>query len=335
MIRFIDMHCDTISQLYGEHEKGGKLSIKDCDLQVSLDKLEKGGCGLQNFALFTHLAAAGDTPFLYCLKLADTFFTEMRGNQERIGIVRTWDELEKNWNEGKMSALLTVEEGGVCQGETAYLRILYELGVRMMTLTWNFPNELGWPNRRIEEAGGRIRWETDDEHGLTEKGIAFLEEMEKMGMIIDISHLNDGGIWDVFRCTRKPFVASHGNCRAVTPHPRNLTDEMIRKLAERGGVAGINFNKAFVTRTQGVSGKESASLEEIVAHIRHMKQVGGIGVIGLGSDFDGIPNGTEFGDSAGMQLLAEYMEKAGFTTGEIEAVFYRNVMRVYRELLVH
>ena len=333
MIRFIDMHCDTISELYQDHAKGGDASIRDCALSVNLDKLEMGGCGLQNFALFTHLKTAGDSPFLYCLKLADTFFTEMRANQERIGIVKSWEEIKKNWDTGRMSALLTVEEGGVCQGEGAYLRILYELVVRMMTLTWNFQNELGWPNRRVEEAGGQVHYETDEEHGLTETGIAFVEAMEEMGMIIDIAHLNDAGIWDVFRHTRKPFVASHSNCRALTPHPRNLTDAMIRELAERGGVAGMNFNKAFVMRQPGGNGEEMAYISEILAHIRHMKQVGGIGVIGLGSDFDGIPNPVEFGDASGMQLLAEAMERDGFRTGEIEAVFYGNVMRVYQEIL--
>ena len=138
---------------------------------------------------------------------------------------------------------------------------------------------------------------------------------------------------DVFRHTRKPFVASHSNCRALTPHPRNLTDAMIRELAERGGVAGMNFNKAFVMRQPGGNGEEMAYISEILAHIRHMKQVGGIGVIGLGSDFDGIPNPVEFGDASGMQLLAEAMERDGFRTGEIEAVFYGNVMRVYQEIL--
>ena len=108
---------------------------------------------------------------------------------------------------------------------------------------------------------------------------------------------------------------------------------MIRELAERGGVAGMNFNKAFVMRQPGGNGEEMAYISEILAHIRHMKQVGGIGVIGLGSDFDGIPNPVEFGDASGMQLLAEAMERDGFRTGEIEAVFYGNVMRVYQEIL--
>ena len=110
----------------------------------------------------------------------------------------------------------------------------------MMTITWNFPNELGFPNGK-DESVSPARSVPDTEHGLTETGIAFVQEMERIGMIIDISHLNDAGIRDVFRYTKKPFVASHSNARALARHPRNLTDEMIRALAERGGVAGINY----------------------------------------------------------------------------------------------
>ncbi len=333
MVKVIDMHCDTIAELYYNHRDKGHASILDHDLHVNLTKMEQGGYGLQNFALFTHLERAGERPFEYCMKLADVFFTELRAHEDKIGIVRSYRDLEENWKNNKMSALLTVEEGGVCQGELAYLRILYELGVRMMTITWNFPNELGWPNGKRETEPEHFISVPDTEHGLTEKGIEFLEEMERLGMIIDISHLNDRGIQDVFSHTTRPFVASHSNCRAITPHPRNLTDDMIRNLAERGGVAGINFCAAFLREEEG--GKEPAMsyLSDMIRHIRHMKQVGGIQVIGLGSDFDGIGNQVEIQDASKMQLLAQAMEREGFTTGEIEAVFYGNVLRLYREIL--
>ena len=145
-----------------------------------------------------------------------------------------------------MSALLTIEEGGVCQGELGFLRNFYRLGVRMMTLTWNYPNELAFPNKREMQENGCSRLVADTENGLTETGVRFVREMERLGMIIDISHLNDAGIWDVFRHTKKPFVASHSNARAVASHARNLTDEMIRALAERGGVVGINYYSCFL-----------------------------------------------------------------------------------------
>lgn len=331
MVKVIDMHCDTIAELYDNHKNGGASSILDCDLSVNLKKMEQGGYGLQNFALFTYLERVKDRPFEHCMKLADTFFTEMQAHEDKIGIVRSYADIERNWKAGKMSALLTVEEGGVCQGELAYLRILYQLGVRMMTLTWNFKNELGWPNGRQETEPGNVISVPDTEHGLTETGINFLTEMERLGMIVDISHLNDGGIWDVFRHTTKPFVASHSNCRALASHPRNLTDEMIRALGERGGVAGINFCAAFL-KDEKPEAKVSY-ISDMIRHMKHMKQVGGIGVIGLGTDFDGIGSQVEVKDASQMQLLAQAMEKEGFTSGEIDQVFHGNVLRVYREVL--
>ena len=186
----------------------------------------------------------------------------------------------------------------------------------------------------LHEGESYPRFLPDTEHGLTEKGIEFVQEMERLGMIIDISHLNDAGIWDVFRYTKKPFVASHSNARALASHPRNLTDEMIRSLGERGGVAGINFCATFL-RDRDEEGKEPdhSYCRDMVAHMKHMKNTGGIGCIGLGTDFDGIGSIVEMKDCSGMQMLAEEMEKQGFTGSEIEAVFYKNVLRLYKEIL--
>ena len=201
----------------------------------------------------------------------------------------------------------------------------------MMTLTWNFPNELGYPNRVVTEGPGRGCY-PDTEHGLTERGVEFLEEMERLGIIIDISHLNDAGIRDVFAHTKKPFVASHSNARALASHPRNLTDDMIRGLGERGGVAGINYCAAFLHDWKDGEEKRSR-LSHMTAHMKHMKEVGGIGCVGLGSDFDGIVDELELRDASGLELLEAEMRRQGFTSSEIEAVFYGNVMRVYREIL--
>ncbi len=335
-MKVVDMHCDTISELYGRRG----TSILKNSLHIDLEKMEKGDYLLQNFALFVHLGRE-ERPFEHAMKLADTFYTQMEANSDRIGIVRSFADIEANRRAGRMSAMLTLEEGGICQGELSCLRNLYRMGARMMTLTWNFPNELGFPNRQPDEeeilrarAESRPpRFQPDTENGLTETGIEFVREMERIGMIIDISHLNDAGIRDVFRYTKKPFVASHSNARALASHPRNLTDEMIRGLSERGGVAGINYCSAFLRDPENGEECKFAACRDIVAHMKHFKRIGGIGCIGLGSDFDGISNAVEMGDCSGMELLADEMAREGFTTGEIEAVFYGNVLRVYRELL--
>lgn len=164
-----------------------------------------------------------------------------------------------------MSAMLTVEEGGVCGGRTECLRELYKQGVCMMTLSWNYKNELGHPNL-YAELRNSIRAEEphltpeeqdyalqkylntpDTEHGLTKKGREFVECMEEMGMIVDVSHMSDAGFFDVLQMTKKPFVASHSNARALCPCTRNLTDDMIRALAAKGGVAGLNFCADFLS----------------------------------------------------------------------------------------
>lgn len=330
-MKVIDMHCDTIAELLADHKRGGSKSIRRNDLHVDLERMKKGDYGIQNFALFTCMEQE-TAPFEHAMELVDTFYQELEAHGDLIGIVRSYRDIEENWNAGRMSAMLTIEEGGVCQGNIRLLRDFYRLGVRMMTLTWNTPNELGYPNQLIREGPRAGLCLPDTEHGLTETGIAFVKEMERLGMIIDISHLNDAGIWDVFRHTKKPFVASHSNARALCCHARNLTDEMIRALADRGGVAGINYCAAFLGRWDGGEPRVSR-IADVAAHIKHMKQIGGIGCIGLGSDFDGISCELELKGAGELPMLEAAMRKEGFTTGEIEAVFYGNILRVYKDLI--
>lgn len=329
-MKVVDMHCDTISELFYRREEGKEYSILKNDCHIDLERMKKGDYCLQNFAMFTNLARQ-EHPFEYCMKLADLFFTELEKYEDMIGIVKTYEDIEENRRNGKMSAMLTIEEGGVCQGELAFLRNFYRLGVRMATLTWNYKNELGHPNRFWEEKGEAF-FQPEIELGLTEKGIAFIQEMEKLGMIIDVSHLSDAGIEDVFRYTEKPFVASHSNARTIASHPRNLTDDMIKRLSERGGVAGINYCADFLHDWKKGDGVLSR-LEDMIFHMKHMKQVGGIQCIGLGSDFDGIGGNLELRSSEDLPLLEGYMKKEGFSESEIEAVFCGNVLRVYKEIL--
>lgn len=329
-MKVADMHCDTISELLHAKERGEQVSILENHLDIDLKRMQKGDYLLQNFAMFVNLGKTED-PFHHAMRLIDLFYTELEPYSDRIGIVKSWKDIEENRKAGKMSAMLTLEEGGICKGDLSCLRDFYRLGARMMTITWNYPNELGFPNGK-DESVSPARSVPDTVHGLTETGIAFVQEMERIGMIIDISHLNDAGIWDVFHYTKKPFVASHSNARALARHPRNLTDEMIRALAERGGVAGINYYASFL-KNEDAEMPLQGLCSDMVAHMKHMKQIGGIGCIGLGSDFDGIDTMTEMKDCSGMQLLADEMSREGFTTGEIEAVFHDNVLRVYRELL--
>lgn len=329
----VDMHCDTIAEIYYGQEDGRNVELLENKLQLDLKRMKKAGYMVQNFALFTPLGRprTGGSPFVYGMKLLDVFYEEMEKNQEIITQVTDYAGIEANWKAGKMSALLTLEEGGVCQGDVRLLRDFYRLGVRMMTLTWNFPNELGYP-AKVTEGKWKGRLFDTGEYGLTETGIRFVKEMERLGMMIDVSHLNDAGIEDVLVHTTKPFVASHSNARAVCRHPRNLTDELIRKMAQRGCVIGINYGADFLHDWE--EGEKAAGrIEHMVEHIRHIRKVGGIGCLGLGSDFDGIDEPLEIASPDQVPLLAEALERAGFTGSEIDAVFYGNVLRVYREVL--
>ncbi len=331
----VDMHCDTIAELLKAKREGRtEETLRRSSLHVDLEKMKRGGYLLQNFALFVHLPDQED-PFNEALQMADLYERELSLNRDLIRPVTCYEDIERNRRDGLMSAMLTVEEGGVCRGNPVYLRTLYRLGVRMLTLTWNFPNELGWPN--LEQPGeGAVDFVPDlrrvnDRKGLTEAGIEWVREMERLGMIVDVSHLSDKGFWDVARTLRGPFAASHSNARQVCSCCRNLSDEMLRALAERGGVTGLNFCAAFLAEPEKRGPR--ATVASVVEHAKHIVKVGGEDCLGLGSDFDGIGTHDELPDASYMPLLAEALIKGGFTERQVDKIMGGNVLRLYREIL--
>lgn len=329
-MKVVDMHCDTISRLVKFRDR--KWTLGENELHMRLDKMEAGDYLLQNFALFV-FAKSGKDPYQAALEMADCFEEQMRLFSDRIAQVRSYADIEKSAAEGKMCAMLTIEEGAVCQGSLEKLHEFYDRGVRMMTLTWNFPNEIGFPNVSMPEKGEKPDFTVPQtENGLTEFGITLVEEMERMGMIVDVSHLSDAGFWDVLHHTKKPFVASHSNARAVCGHVRNLTDEMIRALGERGGVTGLNFCADFL-ESAPVGATNAGTIEAVVRHAKHIADVGGIDCLGLGSDFDGIDTHAQLTGADKLPLLDRALEKGGFCASQREKIFSRNVLRVYKELL--
>lgn len=329
-MKVVDMHCDTISGLVKYRDRN--WSLGENELHIRLDKMEAGEYLLQNFALFV-FAKSGKDPYQAAVEMADCFDRQMKLFPDRIAQVQSFADIEKCVRERKIGAMLTIEEGAVIKGSLEKLKEFYDRGVRMMTLTWNFPNEIGFPNVKMAPKG-----ETPDftipqtKNGLTEFGVSVVEEMERMGMIVDVSHLSDAGFWDVLAHTKKPFVASHSNARSVCGHVRNLTDEMIRALGERGGVTGLNFCADFLETVPG--GQVNAgTIEAAVRHAKHIVNVGGMDCLGLGSDFDGIDTHAELTGADKMPLLDSALEKAGFTVSQREKIFYKNVLRVYQELL--
>ena len=326
-MKVADMHCDTIAEIYAKRQAGEECGILKNNLHIDLEKMERGDYAVQNFAVFAHMEnLKGKMPLPeYALRLIDTFFTELRRYPDRIGIVRSFRDIEKNMAEGRMSALLTMEEGAICQGKLEYLRIFYELGVRMFTFTWNFPNELAYPNRYEYLGPGQDSFVPETEKGLTEKGFEFLEEMERLGMIVDVSHLSDAGFWDVIRYTKKPFVASHSNARAVFSHPRNLTDEQFTAIIDHNGVVGLNLYANFLG--------ERADLDTAIAHLEHWLELGGERTVALGGDLDGcssLPEGiTGIQD---LDRLWERLLQRNYSEALVRALFFENLMRVVSEV---
>ena len=320
-MKVVDMHCDTLYELEKNH-----LSLSENNLNIDIKKMEEGDYLLQNFAIFTELKETAD-PVDHVMKCIDYFYQEMRKNKDKIQPVTTYDEIMDNSHNGVMSALLTIEEGAVIHEDLSYLRNYYRLGVRMVALSWNHINGLTYPNFDMnDDTHGYHTY--DDVHGLTDAGKAYIKEMEDLGMIIDVSHMSDKCFYDVLDIVKKPFVASHSNARFVCPHARNMSDDMILKLAHRGGVMGLNYAAGFLGENA-----EKSRIEDMVKHILYIKDLAGIDCIGLGSDFDGISQNLEMKNASYLPQLEQALKDAGLTTEEIEKVFYKNVLRVYREIL--
>ncbi|MDO4623199.1 MAG: membrane dipeptidase [Eubacteriales bacterium] len=363
-MQIADMHCDTIMKLWYAELRGEPASITgdgefDRSLHINLNKLETGGYILQNFALFTNqsLPAAFDgrqnlsnyfgvsneeeyrrlDPWIQAKEMIRVFKREMEENSSRIRQVFRYKDIEENQREGRISAVLTTEEGCIIGEDLTRLDELYKAGVRMMTVTWNFANQLGVPNRPDPEFkkdfSKFFAFKPDPDSGLTDFGKEAAAAMAEKGILVDVSHLSDGGFWDVAEIVHGPFVASHSNARAVTGVHRNLTDDMIRTIAEHGGVIGLNFCPAFTS--MGSSADQCLTNAETLArHLKHMLNVGGREILALGTDFDGIsPAGLEIHDASEMQMLADGLRKEGIEESILEGLFYKNLLRLYREVL--
>lgn len=324
MIPYIDMHCDTLMRAYMEK----KNSIYELpELMLDVRRLAQGGASAQFFAMFMlpesmreNMKESFPEDNDYIEALLAIYDKTLEEQESCIGKCRDYCEYLKNKEAGKISAILSVEDGRVVDGNMEKLKWLRERGVRMMAPLWNYENCFGFPN--ADDAGIMQK-------SLTTFGKEAIIVMNDLGMIIDVSHMSDGGFWDVVHLTKKPFAASHSNCRSLAPHRRNMTDEMIKALADKGGVMGLNFYGPFlnVDRTDMKS-----SIPQMIRHLRHMIKVGGSELPAIGTDFDGMDGEFEIEECSKMQLLFGAMERAGFTTGQIEKIAYKNVERVIKEV---
>ncbi len=311
MKSFVDAHCDTIVKLCG---RGEELLEAPC-MQLDLKRLEAFPRAVQFFAVWLD-------PVYYPIAMRQTmkyiafYYKQLEKNAESIRHINTFADIIRNKEQGRHSAVLSLEGGEALEGELSALEIYHRLGVRAITLTWNHRNALA--DGAAENVTGG---------GLTRFGRDVLREMEQLNMLVDVSHLSDAGFWDVERLAQKPFIASHSNARAVCPHARNLTDDMLRALAAKGGVAGLNFYPVFLQENG------EAGIDDIIRHASHMLDIMGENHIGLGSDWDGIgTTPVDLQHTGELAALFTRMEQE-FGAEITEKLREGNFLRVLRECL--
>ncbi len=329
-MNIVDLHCDTLSEILKQKKGGMHYNLYKREGHLDIERMEKCGYMLQCFAAFVNKEAVGSA-YERGMELAKLYKQLCAEYSPYIAPVHCFQDIEHNAKRGLMSAMLTIEEGGVLEGSLTHLREFYEKGVRLITLTWNYPNELGYPGclEEVPVPDKPVNWRVAGTYpGLTKKGMEIVETMEENGIIVDVSHLSDAGFWDVAAVTRKPFLASHSNARSVCGHKRNLSDAQIRTIAERGGVIGLNFAADFLE-----DAPREVSLDSFIRHIKHMLQVGGSEVLALGSDFDGITTNQAMPHVGTLPNLFEAMEQNRIAPSIIDKMKGQNALRMMKEVL--
>ncbi len=352
-----DTHSDTLMRMI---DLG--YSLRDERLQVSLPKMLDGGHDLQIFACFIDPAVGKERFVTRTLQMIDLLRREVNRNKKQITLCATTKEIQKARKKKRKIALLGLESGHAIANDLSVLRCYRELGVVYMTLTWSLNND--W----ADSSGDKERW-----GGLTAFGQQVIHEMNRIGMMVDISHVSDKTFWQTLRISSKPVIASHSSVRSICNHSRNMSDEMIKAMADQGGVMFINFYPCFIH--QGFSNaynklnrrlqkrmdkanerwshkKEMYTYEEekilhseakalprvrtadVVKHIQHVANIAGVEAVGIGSDFDGTPFMPDgLADCTGLPELCDLLKKRGFKNSEIDKIANANFLRVFKEIV--
>lgn len=321
-----DLHCDTLSELRYAEREGHPKDFAHNDLMLDLERMRRGDYLLQCMACYVCLDPEREKdPLVACLEEIDVFNRLLDRYADQVTAVRTPEDIRALRGSGRIGLMLTVEEGGVCRDSLGVLRDLHRLGVRMMTLTWNFRNGLAEPNFVQENR-------PNTEGGLTPRGVEFVREMERLRMIPDVSHLSDAGILDVLRYTTRPFAASHSNARGCCPHVRNLTDEMLHAMGERGCLIGLNYCPSFLDANPDPARRRSR-ISDMARQVRYLIDHAGEDCIALGSDFDGIDGDLEIAGAQDLPRLAEGLQREGIPERVVEKLFSGNAERFFTENL--
>ena len=309
-MQIIDMHCDTLLECY---LKG--YGLRNNTGHLDLQRMNDAGALAQFFAIYLPMKGTL-SPYALFQEIYAIYKTEMERNDDLIKLACSYQDVLANEAEGRMSAVLSVEDGHLLGGRLERLDELYEKGVRLITLLWCKENCIGYPDSFEQEEHRR---------GLKPFGFEVVEKMNDRGMIIDVSHLSEGGFYDVASHSKKPFVASHSCARGLCNHSRNLEDGQLKCLAENGGIVGVNYNSYFLRE-----GADFSTIDDVLLHIEYLLNKMGTEGVALGSDFDGIDCGLELMGYGQYGRLIDRLERK-YPGRIVEKICSGNVLRVLKE----
>ena len=309
----IDLHCDTLAD-WKYANTGNPDTLDDPERVLSLSAMPEGVNWGQFYAVFIPDEEQGQAAVDYFEKNRANFERQMKLFSDRVAPCRGAADMEAAWAAGKTAAFLTIENGTPINGDLARIKELADQGVCCITLVWNGDYEIG---------SGHTT-----EKGLTDFGKALIPELEKHGILIDVSHLNDNGFADLLKIAKRPFIATHSNARAICGHKRNLTDDMIREMVKRDCLIGLNYFVKFL-KDDGVV----ESLDALYDHIMHFFELGAQKNLALGSDYDGATLPDCLNTPAKAAGIYEYLLSRGMSEELAQGIMYKNAQEFFRKNL--
>jgi len=354
----VDTHVDTPMLM---HERGLDIGTRSEDSEVDLIKMKEGGLDAAFFAVYTPHSMDDKNPSKIALDVIDTIYTQVEKYYDLAEMAYTPEDIERIQETGKRAILIGMENGSPIEDSLALLRTFYRLGVRYITLTHNENNNICDSSTADEP-----KW-----NGLSPFGIEVVKEMNRLGMMIDVSHISDKAFWDVIKYSKAPVIASHSCVKSICDTNRNMSDDMIKALADNGGVIQINFFGGFLSKELELKSKEirkqlapireqlreqfkdnekevmkrmmaeykklappSPSIDLLMDHIDYAVKLAGVDHVGLGSDFDGAssyPVGLE--DASKYPLITYKLLEHGYSEKDIKKILGGNLLRVFNEVI--
>lgn len=321
----LDTHNDTMMKVVDEDTWLPKVDLgKSTPFHIDIPKLKSGGLNIPFFAAFTSgYNESTERSISRTLSLINALYFTEKNNPDTFKIAKNLNDIVATVNEGKISAVPTME-GAYSLDDDHSLELIhqyYDLGIKAIGLTWNYSNNLGEGASKIY---GDVK-KTASSGGLTDLGEKIVLQMNRLGIIVDVSHMDDSTFWDVIKVSKSPVIASHSGVDAIKNHNRNLSDEQLKALADNGGVVNIVFYPGFLK-------DGDVYLSDMVEHIDYVVDLIGIDHVGIGSDFDGARMPKDLKDSSEMHKIREELEHRRYSGSDIEKIFGKNTLRVLKDV---